>query len=179
MAVIVGLVFLGISLFGGSGTSKVKAGASPSASASASPSTPAAAPTKCAPIKPNPTAAGQPMIPPVVGKPPATLQVKDVKVGTGPAAKKGSSLSVKYIGVSCSTGKVFDATYKDGGQPFTVSPLGTASVIAGWNQGLIGVKAGGIRELVIPPSLGYGAGGSGPIGPNETLIFLVTVESVK
>lgn len=175
MAVIVGLVFLVLYLVGG--TTKVKANSSPSASAS--PSTPAAPATKCAPISPNPPAAGQPTIPPVAGKPPATLQVHDVKVGTGPAAKEGSSLSVSYIGVSCSTGKVFDATYKDGGQPFTVTPLGKASVIAGWNQGLIGVKQGGIRELVIPPSLGYGAGGSGPIGPNETLIFLVTVESVK
>jgi len=176
LVVIAGLVFLFLHLFGGSDKSKsVKAQATPSASAS----TPAAPPTKCAPISPNPPAKGQPTIPPVVGKPPAGLQVKDVKVGNGAVAKKGSSLSVSYIGVSCSTGKVFDATYKDGGQPFTVTPLGSASVIAGWNQGLIGVRAGGIRELVIPPSLGYGAGGSGPIGPNETLIFLVTVESVK
>lgn len=178
LVVIAGLVFLFLDLFGGSDKPKaVKAQASATPSASAS--TPAAPPTKCAPISPNPPAKGQPTIPPVVGKPPAGLQVKDVKVGNGAVAKKGSSLSVSYIGVSCSTGKVFDATYKDGGQPFTVTPLGTASVIAGWNQGLIGVRAGGIRELVIPPSLGYGAGGSGPIGPNETLIFLVTVESVK
>jgi peptidylprolyl isomerase len=178
LAVIVGLVFLFLDLLGGSGTSKVKAGATPSATPSASASAPAPA-TKCAPISPNPPAAGQPTIPPVVGKPPATLQVKDVKVGTGAVAKQGSSLSVSYIGVSCSTGKVFDATYKDGGQPFTVTPLGKASVIAGWNQGLIGARAGGVRELVIPPALGYGAAGTGPIGPNETLIFLVTVESVK
>lgn len=166
LAVIVGLVFLGLHLFGGSSKAKVNAKSTP-------------APGTCAPISPNPPAAGQPTIPPVAGKAPTTLQVKDVKVGTGAVAKKGSSLSVSYIGVGCSTGKVFDATYKDGGKPFTVSPLGTAGVIAGWNQGLIGVRAGGVRELIIPPALGYGANGSGPIGPNETLIFLVTVESVK
>jgi len=174
LAVIVGLVFLGIYLFGGDDKpSKVNAQSTPSASP-----TPAA-PGTCAPISPNPPAAGQPTVPPVVGKAPTSLQIKDVTVGKGAVAKKGSSLSVTYIGISCSTGKVFDASYKNGGQPFTVSPLGSASVIAGWNQGLIGVRAGGVRELIIPPSLGYGPQGSGPIGPNETLIFLVTVKSVK
>jgi len=169
LAVIVGLVFLVIWLTGGDDTSKLKATSTPS------PSTPAGS---CAPITPNPPAKDQPTVPPVTTKP-ATLQVKDVKVGTGAAAKKGSSLSVTYIGISCSTGKVFDASYEHGGTPFTVSPLGSAGVIAGWNQGLIGVKAGGIRELIIPPALGYGPQGSGSIAPNETLIFLVTVKSVK
>lgn len=163
LAVIGGLVFLLVDVLGGGSSSAKKPPAANS----------------CAPISPNPPAAGQPVVPPVTGPRPATLQTKDVKVGTGAEAKKGSSLSVSYIGIACSTGKVFDATYKDGGKPFTVAPLGTASVIAGWNQGLIGVHAGGVRELIIPPSLGYGPNGSGPIGPNETLIFLVTVESVK
>jgi peptidylprolyl isomerase len=162
IAVIAGVVILALTVFSGGGKSK-----------------PAAKPGTCAAISPNPPATGQPTIPPVAGKVPTTLQTKDVKVGTGAEAKKGSSLSVSYIGVACSTGKVFDATYKDGGKPFTVSPLGTAGVIAGWNQGLIGVRAGGVRELVIPPALAYGPNGSGPIGKNETLIFLVTVESVK
>lgn len=157
LAVIVGLVFLGLSLFGGSDKAS----------------------TSCKPISPNPPSKGQPTIPPVTGTPPTTLQHKDVKVGTGPAAKAGSALMVTYIGASCSTGKVFDASYLHGGTPFEVKPLGTAQVIAGWNQGLIGVKAGGIRELIIPPSLGYGAQGQGGIAPNETLIFLVTVKSVK
>ena len=178
LAVIVGLVFLVIWLLPDDNKpSKVNAQSTPSASPT--PSATVAPPTKCAPISPNPPAAGQPTVPPVVGKPPTSLQIKDVKVGDGAVAKKGSSLSVTYIGISCSTGKVFDASYKNGGQPFTVSPLGTAGVIAGWNQGLIGVRAGGVRELIIPPSLGYGPQGSGPIGPNETLIFLVTVKSVK
>lgn len=177
LAVIVGLVFLVIWLLPDDDTSKVDAKSTPSASPT--PSATVAPPGKCASISPNPPAAGQPTVPPVVGKPPTSLQVKDVTVGKGAVAKKGSSLSVTYIGISCSTGKVFDASYKNGGQPFTVSPLGTASVIAGWNQGLIGVHAGGVRELIIPPSLGYGERGSGPIAPNETLIFLVTVKSVK
>jgi peptidylprolyl isomerase len=85
---------------------------------------------------------------------------------------------VSYIGVSCSNGKLFDATYRDGGQPFQVAPLGQAAVITGWNKGLIGVKAGGVRELIIPPALGYGTAGNGPIPPNDTLVFLITVKSV-
>jgi peptidylprolyl isomerase len=180
LAVIAGLILLVIYLVGGDDSkSKLDASSTPSPTPSPTASAPKAPPGKCAPITPNPPAKGQPTIPPVTGKPPTTLQIKDVKVGTGKVAKKGSSLSVSYIGVACTTGQVFDATYKDGGKPFTVSPLGTAGVIAGWNQGLIGVRAGGVRELVIPPSLGYGPSGSGPIGPNETLIFLVTVNSVK
>ncbi|MDQ1748068.1 MAG: FKBP-type peptidyl-prolyl cis-trans isomerase FkpA [Frankiaceae bacterium] len=184
LAVIGGLVFLLLYVvLGGNDKSKVNANATPSTppsvSPTATPSTPPSPTGPCAPIKPNPPAKGQPTIPPVNGPRPATLKVKDVKIGKGKVAKAGSSLSVSYIGVSCSTGQVFDATYKDGGKPFTVSPLGTAGVIAGWNQGLIGVRAGGVRELIIPPSLGYGPNGSGPIAPNETLIFLVTVESVK
>ena len=105
--------------------------------------------------------------------------MKDVKKGHGRAAKNGDTLNVTYIGVACSTGTVFDATYRDGGKPFTVKPLGQASVITGWNRGLVGIKPGGVRELVIPASLGYGAQGSGAaIKPNETLIFLITAKSV-
>jgi peptidylprolyl isomerase len=164
------------------------AAASPAAASTAAPTptpspslstAPVKAPTKCAKISPDPTATGQPTIPQVKGKLTKKLVVKDVKKGHGPAAKAGASLSVTYIGVSCDTGKVFDATYKDGGTPFSVTPLGTASVITGWNKGLIGVKAGGVRELVIPASEAYGATGSGAIAPNDTLVFLITVNSLK
>jgi peptidylprolyl isomerase len=146
---------------------------------SSSAAKPAAKPKgpQCAKISPNPTANGQPTIP-QPGALSSRLVVKDVKVGTGAVAKAGSAVVVTYIGVSCSNGKVFDATYRDGGQPFPVAPLGRASVITGWNQGLIGVKAGGVRELVIPPALGYGAAGRPPIPPNDTLVFLITVKSV-
>jgi peptidylprolyl isomerase len=178
-AVIVLLVLLGLHLFGGSSTpTKLTAAATPPATAAATP-TPVTPGAPCKPIAPNPPQKGQPTIPPVVGPPPTSLKVKDVKVGSGPAAKAGSDVSVTYIGVGCSTGKVFDASYLHGDTPFDVKPLGSAGVITGWNQGLIGVKAGGVRELVIPPALGYGASGSGSIPPNETLIFLITVKAVK
>ncbi|HEU5033996.1 MAG TPA: FKBP-type peptidyl-prolyl cis-trans isomerase [Mycobacteriales bacterium] len=182
-AIVIGLlVFLAVHLSGGSSdqlSPSAKAGASSSATPTPS-VTPVAAPKKCAPIKPNPPAKGQPTVPPVAGKAPTKLVVKDVKRGHGPAAKRGATLSVTYIGISCSTGKVFDASYLHGNQPFQVTPLGRASVIAGWNQGLLGVRTGGVRELVIPAKLGYGAAGSPPsIKPNETLIFLITVKSVQ
>jgi peptidylprolyl isomerase len=140
---------------------------------------PPAAPVKCAAIKPNPPSKGQPTVPPVSGKAPTKLVIKDVKQGHGKPAKQGSAVSVTYIGISCSDGKVFDASYMHGGSPFEVKPLGQASVIQGWNQGLIGVRAGGVRELVIPAALGYGPTGQGSIKPNETLIFLITVTSVQ
>jgi peptidylprolyl isomerase len=174
LLVIGGVAYAAVALSGGGGS---KPTASPP-TASPTPAAPAA-PTKCATIKPNPPKKGQPTIPDVTGTVSNQLVKKDVKVGTGATAKTGSSLSVTYIGVSCSTGTVFDASYLHGGTPFTVSPLGSAQVITGWNSGLIGARAGGVRELVIPPSQGYGAQGQGSIKPNEVLIFLIDVKSVK
>jgi peptidylprolyl isomerase len=182
-AVIAVGVFL-IVHFAGSSSKKPAAAVSPAASSAATPTpTPTAAPkapVKCAKISPNPTAKGQPTIPQPKGKLSKKLVIKDVKVGHGPAAKAGATLSVDYIGVSCDSGKVFDATYRDGGKPFSVSPLGKANVITGWNKGLVGVKAGGVRELIIPAAEAYGATGSPPTIPgNDTLVFLITVKSVK
>jgi peptidylprolyl isomerase len=179
--VVAGGVTVAAVAFTGGGSS------SPSASLSLTP-TPtatiptalAAAPSKCAAITPNPPIHGDPVVPPVNGKAPTKLVVKDIKVGHGKPAKKGATLSVKYVGISCSTGKEFDSTAKDGGTPFSVTPLGTANVIPGWNKGLIGVRAGGSRELIIPATLGYGPSGQPPaILGNETLIFRVDVLSVK
>ena len=111
---------------------------------------------------------------------PSSLQVVDVVEGTGAAAKEGDAVSVQYVGVSWSSRKEFDASWNRGAQPFTVSPLGRASVIDGWNQGLVGAKVGGRRLLVIPPDLGYGPqGAGGVIGPNETLVFVVDVVSIN
>ena len=180
LVVIGGIVWLAIALSSGGGKAKPAAQVTTTPTVSTSPTPPPAAPTKCAKITPNPPAKGQPTVPDVKGKPSSKLVIKDVKTGHGPAAKKGADVSVTYIGISCSTGKVFDASYLHGSQPFDVKPLGQAAVITGWNQGLLGVKAGGVRELVIPASLGYGVQGSPPtIKPNETLIFLITVKSVK
>ncbi|HWC35987.1 MAG TPA: FKBP-type peptidyl-prolyl cis-trans isomerase [Mycobacteriales bacterium] len=176
--VIAVLLILTFTVFtGGSGKkSSLKPGASPTPSASPTP----AAPTKCAAIKPNPPTKGAPTVPPVTGKVPTKLTTKDLKVGHGRAAQAGDSVSVFYTGVACSTGKVFDSSYLHKPlKPFPVSPLGSAQVIKGWNDGLVGVKPGGVRELIIPAADAYGTAGRQGIKPNETLIFVVQVKSVK
>jgi peptidylprolyl isomerase len=173
--VIGGLVWLGLALAGGSGK---KAVASPAATPPATQSPQStAAPTSCAPISPNPPAAGEPTVPPVAGKAPTTLVVKDIKKGTGALVKNGQTLTMNYVGVSCSTGKAFDASYPRK-QPFTFK-IGAGQVIKGWDQGILGMRVGGRRELVIPASLGYGPTGSGSIKPNETLIFVVDLVAAK
>ena len=120
--------------------------------------------------------ATKPTIPRAQGAPPTTLVKRDVVVGKGAVAAAGQTLSVQYVGVSRATGKQFDASW-DNGQPFTF-PLGGGQVIPGWDQGLVGMKVGGRRELIIPPDLAYGPQGSPPvIGPNETLIFVIDLKS--
>jgi len=107
------------------------------------------------------------------GTPPSELTTKDVIVGTGAEVLASSTLTVHYILMAWSTGKIIESSWS--GQPATF-PL--ANVVEGWQKGLPGAKAGGRRLLVIPPAMGYGAAGAGPIGPNETLIFAVDIISV-
>jgi peptidylprolyl isomerase len=110
---------------------------------------------------------------------PTKLSFADAIAGSGPAATAGDSLTVKYVGLHWSNKQAFQSSWTASPQTFDVSPLGTASVIPAWNQGLIGVRAGARRILVTPASLAYGAAGSGTsIGPNEALIFIVDVVSV-
>ncbi len=112
------------------------------------------------------------------GPPPKELQVKDLKEGTGKTAKAGDDLTMDYVGVSYSTGKEFDSSFS-AGQPFNFT-LGQGAVIAGWDEGIEGMKVGGRRELIIPPDKAYGAQGSPPsIKPNETLVFVVDLLAVN
>jgi peptidylprolyl isomerase len=103
------------------------------------------------------------------GTPPTTLVTKDIIVGTGAEALPTSTMTVHYTLMSWSNGALVESSWASG-SPATF-PL--ANVIVGWQQGIPGMKVGGRRLLVIPPDLGYGAQGGGPIGPNETLIFVV------
>lgn len=108
------------------------------------------------------------------------LEYVDIVTGTGPAAKDGNTVNVEYTGWLASTCQKFDSSYDRSGQTFAVTPLGKAGVIQGWNEGLVGMKAGGTRRLLIPASLGYGAQAQGTTIPaNSTLIFDVTVVSIK
>jgi len=112
------------------------------------------------------------------GAPPKELEVKDLKKGTGKAAKAGDDLTMDYVGVSYSTGKEFDSSFS-AGQPFNFT-LGQGGVIAGWDEGIEGMKVGGRRELIIPPDKAYGAQGRPPsIKPNETLVFVVDLLAVN
>ncbi|WP_299051379.1 FKBP-type peptidyl-prolyl cis-trans isomerase [uncultured Nocardioides sp.] len=110
--------------------------------------------------------------------PPSDLEVTDLVVGDGPEATKGAAISMHYVGVAHSTGEQFDASW-DRGQTLDIR-IGVGQVIAGWDQGVPGMKVGGRRQLVIPPHLGYGdRGAGGVIKPGETLIFVVDLVSVS
>ena len=106
---------------------------------------------------------------------PTTLVLKDLVVGTGTQAKASSTVTVQYVGTNYADGKEFDSSWAHG-QP-AVFPLN--GVIPGFAQGIVGMKVGGRRELVIPPALGYGAQGNGPVGPNETLVFVIDLLAVQ
>jgi peptidylprolyl isomerase len=112
------------------------------------------------------------------GPPPAELVIEDLAEGTGGEATPGATVVMHYVGVAWSTGRQFDASW-DRGETFDFR-LGQGQVIAGWDQGVPGMKVGGRRRLVIPPHLGYGArGAGGAIGPNETLLFVVDLLDVR
>jgi len=104
--------------------------------------------------------------------PPEELVIEDIEVGDGEEAKAGHDVEVHYAGNAWSTRQQFDASW-DRGETFSFK-LGGGQVIGGWDQGVVGMRIGGRRRLVIPPSLGYGSrGAGGVIKPDETLVFVV------
>jgi FKBP-type peptidyl-prolyl cis-trans isomerase len=106
---------------------------------------------------------------------PTTLQTEDTLVGTGATAVTGDTLTVNYVGMFLD-GRVFDSSAA-AGRPFTFR-LGAGQVIAGWDQGIPGMRVGGKRRLTIPSSLAYGPQGSGPIPPNTPIRFDVELVSI-
>jgi peptidylprolyl isomerase len=115
---------------------------------------------------------------PVGTDPSYQLEIEDIEVGDGDEAASGHVVEVHYVGVSWATGKQFDASW-DRGDTFSFS-LGKGQVIAGWDQGVAGMKVGGRRRITIPPMLAYGKrGAGGVIGPDETLVFVVDLVSVR
>ena len=112
----------------------------------------------------------------------APFSTTDLRVGTGASAVAGNPLTVHY------TGWLYDGSKPDakglqfetsrGGTPFTFT-LGAGQVIAGWEQGILGMNAGGLRRLVLPPSLAYGSSRNGIIPPNATLVFEVELVEVQ
>ncbi|MBB6119189.1 FKBP-type peptidyl-prolyl cis-trans isomerase [Nocardiopsis algeriensis] len=114
----------------------------------------------------------------IEGPPPADLEITDIVVGEGAQAGHGKTVSVHYVGVAFSTGEEFDASWNRGA-PLSFR-LGAGQVISGWDQGVLGMRVGGRRKLVIPPHLAYGdRGAGGLIKPGETLIFVCDLVGVS
>lgn len=135
-------------------------------------------PKDCTPATASAPAEGKPTITVSSDPAPTTLQIKDIKVGEGPEAKAGDELQMQYVGALYKDGSEFDSSWSRNAEPLPVT-LGSGGVIPGWEQGLVGMKPGGRRELIIPPDLAYGATGSPPkIGPNETLVFVVDLQQL-
>jgi peptidylprolyl isomerase len=106
------------------------------------------------------------------------LELEDLETGVGDEARSGHIVEVHYVGVSWKTGRQFDASW-DRGETFKFA-LGKGQVIAGWDQGVVGMAVGGRRRITIPPMLAYGKrGAGGVIGPDETLVFVVDLISVR
>lgn len=106
----------------------------------------------------------------------AKLVIEDLKIGDGAEAKSGANVTVHYVG-TLTTGQKFDSS-RDRGKGFSFK-LGAGQVIQGWDQGVVGMKIGGLRKLTIPPHLAYGERGfPGAIPPSSTLIFEVELLKV-
>jgi peptidylprolyl isomerase len=130
----------------------------------------------------NVTVAGAPNAKPQITLPdncsaPTTLLVKDVVAGTGAEITQGANMLAHYTLMTWSDRAEVDSSWQRG-DPFPLENIGQASVIAGWNEGLIGLKQGGRRLLIVPPDKGYGPQGQGPIKPNETLVFVIDAVQV-
>jgi peptidylprolyl isomerase len=114
----------------------------------------------------------------VPDEPATELVTEDVVVGEGAEAASGDEVEVEYVGVAQSTGEEFDSSWERE-DPFSFE-LGAGNVIPGWDQGIVGMREGGRRLLVIPGELAYGETGQPPdIGPNETLVFAVDLVEVR
>ena len=118
----------------------------------------------------------KPLVTVPAGPPPTSLVVEDLRVGDGAICEVGQDVVVHYVGVSWSSGLEFDASWERR-KTFSFR-LGAGAVIKGWDIGLVGMKVGGQRRLVVPPGLGYGGRVMGRIKPNETLVFVVDLLSV-
>jgi peptidylprolyl isomerase len=120
----------------------------------------------------------KPLVEPHLGAAPDDLLIEEIVVGDGEEAKVGQTAVVHYVGVGVTSGEEFDASWNRG-DPFDF-PLGAGHVIKGWDQGVVGMRVGGRRRLVIPAHLGYGErGAGGVIAPNETLIFVVDLLELR
>lgn len=113
----------------------------------------------------------KPAVRPGKGQPPKRLTIRDIVKGTGTPAKSGDSLTVNYVGVLYRTGHTFDSSWFR--HELFSFDLGRGWVIESWERGLVGMRVGGRRELIVPPRLAYGSQRVGTVPPNETVVFIV------
>jgi peptidylprolyl isomerase len=174
---VLGLATIGVAALvagcGSSGSSTIAVGNESTAANAVVEKTPESAPATTPTTGPLAT---EPTITPPKGPAPTKLVTKEIVTGTGAEAKAGESVTVNYVGALYSNGKVFDASWLRK-EPFTFT-LGEGQVIKGWDEGVVGMRVGGRRELIIPAELAYGAKGHPPtIPPNSPLIFIVDLLS--
>lgn len=161
----------------GSGSSATTTTVAAGGSSTTTPSGGAIAPIPAADLSPAGTAGTAPTIKIPSGTPPTSLQSADLITGTGATAQTGDSVTVQYVLGTYSSGKEIQSSWSS--QPFSFT-LGAGQVIPGWDQGVVGMKVGGRRELIIPPSLGYGAQSPGAgIAANDTLVFVIDLLKVN
>ena len=123
------------------------------------------------------TAGQAPTVTVPTGTPPTSLESADLIRGTGATAAPGDNVTVQYVLATYSSGKVIQSSWTS--QPFTFK-LGAGEVIPGWDKGVVGMKVGGRRELIIPPNLGYKGQSPGPgIAANDTLVFVIDLLKVN
>jgi len=137
----------------------------------------AIAPIAAADLSPAGTWGTPPTVTVPSGTPPTSLQSADLITGTGLEVQNGDTVTVEYVLATYSSGKVVQSSWTS--QPFTFT-VGLGDVIPGWDKGVIGMKEGGRRELIIPPADGYGAESPGPgIASNDTLVFVIDLEKLQ
>ncbi len=155
------------------------AAATPATSSSTTSSATTSASTSSSSVKLPTALKTEPTIKTPGGTPPKKLVTKNLIVGTGPAVTSASqTVTIAYVGALYSNGKVFDSSWKDDPSTHTISQP-ASGFVPGFEQGLIGMKVGGRREMIIPPSLAYGSKANGAIPANSTLIFIVDLHNVS
>lgn len=175
VVVVAGLM---LSACGSSPTTSSPSTSSGSPTPSGSPTSPTAAETAANPpaVSGATNLKAEPVIGPGTPPPPTSLETKELVVGTGATAVATDTVQVQYVGADYTNGKDFDSSWSRG-QPSTF-PLN--GVVPGFAQGIVGMKVGGRREIVIPPALGYGSTGQPPaVSPNETLVFVVDLLAIQ
>ncbi|MCP2170250.1 FKBP-type peptidyl-prolyl cis-trans isomerase [Goodfellowiella coeruleoviolacea] len=175
--VLMAALSLSLTACGGSGNTNSGTSASPTAKSSSAAQKP---PCTVDAVKVSGAAGQKPVITiPDNCSPPQQMLTADLTAGSDPAVKQGDHVEANYVLVTWSNKKEVDSSWESSPpKPLALDNIGQASVIPAWNEGLIGMKQGGRRLLVVPPAKGYGEKGTGPIKGNETLVFVVDMAKV-